>query len=168
MPLAMSLSRHRSANALDRLVLCIAVALLAAAANAQPAAPAAKSNAPKGDQPSLRDDQQAIDAAKQWLERLDSGNTAPLWDNAAKPLKTTVTRDTWVSGLRDVRKPFGKVDARRAMKFARSHELPGAPSADYAIIEFETEFAGGKRAVEQVIWMLEPDGVWRVSGYFIR
>jgi hypothetical protein len=161
------LALNRSPS-IERLSLWLVVAMLAAAANAQPAPPAAKADEPKGDQPSLRDDQQAVGAAKQWLERLDGGNTGPLWDNAAKSLKTKVTREKWVEGLRDMRKAFGKVDARRAVKFARSHELPGGPSGDYAIIEFETDFAGGKRAAEQVIWYLEPDGIWRVSGYFIR
>ena len=52
--------------------------------------------------------------------------------------------------------------------FERSHQLPGAPEGDYSIIEFQTEFANGKKATEQVIWMLEKDDVWRVSGYFIR
>jgi hypothetical protein len=154
--------------AVDRLVLWLAVALFAAAASAQQPPPPAKSDAPKGDQPSLRDDQQSIDAARQWLERLDGGNTGPLWDNASKTLQKRVTRDKWVSGLRDMRQPFGKVDGRRAVKFARAHELPDAPSGDYAIIEFETDFANGKRAVEQVVWFLEPDDIWRVSGYFIR
>jgi len=166
--LAASFPPDRSTSATDRFVLWLAVAMVAAAASAQPAPPAVKSEPPKGDQPSLRDDRQAVDAATQWLERLDGGNTGPLWDNAAKTLQKSVTRDKWVSGLRDMRKPFGNADARRAVKFARAHELPDAPSADYAIIEFETDFANGKRAVEQVIWMLEPDGVWRVSGYFIR
>ena len=32
----------------------------------------------------------------------------------------------------------------------------------------DTEFASGKHASEQVIWFLESDDVWRVSGYFIR
>lgn len=168
MPLAVSPPLHRSASAIDRLVLWLAVAMFAAAASAQPAPPAAKSDAPKGDQPSLHDDQQAIDAAKRWLELVDRADRGALWDNAAKPLKSKVTREKWVSGLRDMRKPFGSVDARRAVKFARAHELPGSPSGDYAIIEFETEFSNGKRAAEQVYWMLESDGVWRVSGYFIR
>jgi hypothetical protein len=119
-------------------------------------------------QPSLRDDRSAIDAGRQWLEVLDRGASGALWDNAAKPLRTAVTRDKWVSGVRDMRKPFGKLASRKAVKFARAHEMPDGPSADYAIIEYESKFRNGKSAVEQVVWMLEADGTWRVSGYYIR
>ncbi len=46
--------------------------------------------------------------------------------------------------------------------------MPGAPDGDYSIIEFDTEFENGKRASEQIIWMLGEREVWSVSGYFIR
>ncbi len=83
-------------------------------------------------------------------------------------MKSSVTRAKWVSGLRDIRKPYGKLASRKPAKFARTHELPDAPPADYAIVEFDSRFANGKTAVEQLVWMLESDGVWRVSGYYIR
>ena len=70
--------------------------------------------------------------------------------------------------MRDARKPFGKLDVAHARSSSRARtELPGAPDGDYAIIEFDTKFANGKQATEQVIWTLEADDVWRVAGYFI-
>jgi hypothetical protein len=46
--------------------------------------------------------------------------------------------------------------------------MPGAPGGKYVIIQYATAFEKKATAVETVIPMLDPDGAWRVSGYFIR
>jgi hypothetical protein len=51
-------------------------------------------------------------------------------------------------------------------KFARS--LPGAPDGEYVVIQFTTSFDGKAVATETVTPMKDPDGHWRVSGYYIR
>jgi hypothetical protein len=35
-------------------------------------------------------------------------------------------------------------------------------------IQYETVFENKASAVETITPMLDPDGIWRVSGYFIR
>ncbi len=42
------------------------------------------------------------------------------------------------------------------------------PDGEYVVVQLETSFANKKAAVETVTPMLEKDGRWRVSGYFIR
>jgi hypothetical protein len=49
-----------------------------------------------------------------------------------------------------------------------SEKLPGAPDGKYVVIQFDAVFENKPSAVETVTPMLDPDGVWRVSGYFIR
>jgi hypothetical protein len=154
----------------------LAAAPSAAAAtvpSAAPARPAASAKAPPGEddgqvQPTLRDDKDVIAASERWLELLDAGQFGAAWDAGAATLKSSVARQQWVAGLRDMRKPFGKVATRKAEKFARAHTLPGAPDGDYALILFDTRFAQGGKAQEQVTWMLESGDTWRVSGYYIR
>jgi hypothetical protein len=46
--------------------------------------------------------------------------------------------------------------------------LPGAPDGEYVVIQFKTAFENKKFAIETVTPMLDGDGKWRVSGYFIR
>lgn len=122
-----------------------------------------------GEQPSRQDDRDAIDGGKKWLELVDGGKLGDAWDVSAQILKSSVTRSEWVSGLSDLRKPFGKLVSRTPAKFARAHSLPGAPEGDYAIVEYDSVFAAGKKkATEQITWMMESDGVFRVVGYFIR
>jgi len=47
-------------------------------------------------------------------------------------------------------------------------KLPGAPDGKYVVIQYDTVFAGKASAVETVTPMLDRDGTWRVSGYFIK
>jgi hypothetical protein len=46
--------------------------------------------------------------------------------------------------------------------------LPGAPDGEYVVIQYESSFEHKQAAVETVTPMLDKDGTWRVSGYFIR
>lgn len=47
-------------------------------------------------------------------------------------------------------------------------KVPGAPDGKYVTIQYQTAFANKAEAVETITPMLDPDGVWRVSGYFVR
>jgi len=46
--------------------------------------------------------------------------------------------------------------------------MPGAPDGKYVAIQYEAVFEEKASGVETITPMLDPDGVWRVSGYFIR
>jgi hypothetical protein len=47
-------------------------------------------------------------------------------------------------------------------------KLPGAPDGQYVVIQFKTSFANKESAVETITPMLDKDGTWRVSGYYIK
>ena len=156
--------------------VALAIASLSAA-RAQTAAPPPQPSAPPAtqppptapplEQPTLKDDKDSIEAAKRWLELLDTDKAGLAWDNASKQLKSVVKRDQFVAQMRGVRKPLGKLQSREAVKFGRANELPGAPAGDYSIIEFEAKYKNGKLA-EQVVWSIEEGDIWRVAGYFYR
>ena len=155
-----------------RALLVLAAAWLPLQAAAQTAAPAAIApGAPATDapaQPTPRDDKETIEASTKWLALLDSGKTGAAWGVSSPHLKSVVTRKNWIDGITSARKPFCDFVKRTPIKFARSHSMPGAPDGDYSILEFDTEFANGKRASEHIIWMLGEREVWSVSGYYIR
>ena len=67
-----------------------------------------------------------------------------------------------------MRRPLGGLLSRsvQAAKYATS--LPGAPDGEYVVIQFTTGFSNKESAIETVTPMKGPDGVWRVSGYFIK
>jgi len=121
------------------------------------------------EQPTPEDDKATIEAGAKWLALLDAGKFGTAWDVSSAHLKSVVTRQKWVTEIGKARKPLGKLTTRKAERFARAHSLPDAPEGDYSIVEFESTYANGKRATEQVIWMFETKSKsWRVSGYFIR
>jgi hypothetical protein len=158
------------------LACCAVLALTPAFAQtaASPARPPAKAPAtkpptePPPGQPTISDDQDTIEAGKKWLQLLDAGKPGAAWDVASNQLQSGVPRDKFIAEMRRVRQPLGKLSSRTPVKFARAHDLPGAPSGDYAIIEYDAEYANGKRLSEQLIWAIAEGDIWRVAGYFYR
>ena len=67
-----------------------------------------------------------------------------------------------------VRGPLGAVKSRRVSSSQSTHSLPGAPDGDYVVIHFATSFEHKAEATETVTPMKDPDGHWRVVGYYIR
>ena len=90
------------------------------------------------------------------------------WDQAASYFRNVVTRPEWEAALNGVRLPLGAVRSRKMSSATPAKQLPGAPDGDYVVIQFDTSFANKTKAVETVTSMLDTDGTWRVSGYFIR
>jgi hypothetical protein len=43
-----------------------------------------------------------------------------------------------------------------------------APDGEYVVIQFEASFENKKSAIETVTPMLDKDGNWRVSGYYVK
>ena len=110
----------------------------------------------------------AVASAENWLSVVDSGNYADSWQEAAVFFKNAVTKEQWEKSMRSFRKPLGRLVSRRVLSTAYRTSLPGAPDGKYVVITFETAFENKRSAVETVTPMLEKDGTWRVSGYFIR
>jgi hypothetical protein len=46
--------------------------------------------------------------------------------------------------------------------------LAGAPDGEYVVIQYETSFENKKSSIETVTPMLDKDGKWRVSGYYVK
>lgn len=107
-------------------------------------------------------------AAESWLKLTDAGEAGPSWDQAAKLFKGAVTKEQWTQALAGVRPPLGKVISRKVTSRQYSEKVAGAPDGKYVTIQYETVFEHKASAVETITPMLDPDGVWRVSGYFIR
>lgn len=107
-------------------------------------------------------------AAESWLKLTDAGNAAASWDRAATLFKRAVTKERWTQTLAGVRPPLGQVVSRRLISRQPSEKLAGAPDGKYMIIRYETAFAKNASAIESLTAMVDPDGVWRVSGYYIR
>ena len=110
----------------------------------------------------------AITASGAWLSWVDEGNYAESWNRAAGLFKTAVTKEQWQNTVKAVRVPLGKVMVRKLKSKQYTKTLPGAPDGEYVVIQYETMFEKKQSAIEMVTPLLDKDGKWRVSGYYIK
>ncbi len=113
-------------------------------------------------------EQLAQKSAEAWLTLIDSGKYAESWDEASQMFKGAVTKDQWASTVKGARVPLGAVQSRKFKSATYTKTLPGAPDGQYVVIQYDTSFANKQSAVETITPMLDKDGKWRVSGYYIK
>jgi hypothetical protein len=110
----------------------------------------------------------AVSAAGKWLAIVDAGKYAASWREAAEFFRNSVKPEQWEQSLQAVRKPLGKRISRKVRAKIYKTSLPGAPDGEYVVIQFTTSFEKKKAAIETVTPMMDADGKWRVSGYYIQ
>ena len=106
-------------------------------------------------------------AVLSWLATVDAGDYAQSWEDAAKLLHATATREQWEGTMRKVRAPKGAVLGRR-VKYARYTQDSPTDPGHFVEIEIETRFEKQARATEIVTALVTADGTWKVSGYTIK
>jgi hypothetical protein len=110
----------------------------------------------------------AFEAANAWLKLVDAAEYSASWDEAAKLFKGVISKDRWENTLSGARKPLGELIKREVISRKHMTTMPGAPDGEYVVIQYKTSFENKKDAVETVTPMKDEDGVWRVSGYYIK
>ena len=110
----------------------------------------------------------AVKASSQWLALVDGGKYAESWGESAQMFRAAVTKEKWQESLTAVRKPLGKIISRSVKSKHYSRSLPGAPDGEYVVIQYDASFENKRSSGETVTPMLDNDGKWRVSGYYIR
>ena len=58
--------------------------------------------------------------------------------------------------------------SRELISISFAEELPGAPDGEYVVLQYKTSFENKKKAIETITPMLEKDGSWKISGYYIK
>jgi hypothetical protein len=107
-------------------------------------------------------------AAKSWLKLVDDGKYAQSWRDASSYFRSRVSKDDWVSTISSLRQALGGLEARELISNKAATSLPGAPDGNYVVILYHTSFTHKASATETVVMMLDKDGHYRLSGYFIR
>lgn len=111
--------------------------------------------------------QAATAAAEAWLPLADAGDYAGSWSRAAASFRSMVTQQQWNEAMSKARAPYGAMRSRSFLRAHHTTSLPNAPAGEYVVIQYQTEFAN-KAGVETVVPVREPDGSWKVSGYYIK
>jgi hypothetical protein len=107
-------------------------------------------------------------AAESWLALVDKADYAASYDQAAGMFKSAIGKADWQQKIKAARDPLGKVLSRKLKSAQYTTSLPGAPDGQYVVMQYDTSFENKKSAVETIVPMLDKDGQWHISGYFIR
>lgn len=118
------------------------------------------------DQP--MEEKAAAEVALQWLALVDSARYQQSWEESAEIFQNAVSAEGWQKQLERVRGPLGEVLNREVKSTQYATTLPGAPDGEYVIVTFQSSFENKKSAIETVTPMKDAQGIWRVSGYYIR
>jgi Protein of unknown function (DUF4019) len=110
----------------------------------------------------------AAQAAESWVGLVDGARYAENWQAAASFFKNALPQQKWVEAAQTARRPLGPVKSRAAKSRAETKTLPGAPDGEYIVFQFNAAFEKKAAAVETITVLREPDGQWRVVGYFVR
>lgn len=107
-------------------------------------------------------------AAAAWLNLVDASDSRSSWEQASVNFKSAVSSAQWSQALSAVRGPLGQLRQRdhKAVQFTKT--LPGAPDGQYVVLQYQSAFQSKASATETVTVALDPDGTWRVVGYFIK
>jgi uncharacterized protein DUF4019 len=110
----------------------------------------------------------AESAALDWLHSVDAGNYAQSWRSASSLFRQKVSESQWQSAAASARAPLGTLKSRKLLSATPKNALPGAPDRQYVVIQFASSFEYKAGAIETVTPVMDIDGKWRVSGYYIN
>lgn len=114
----------------------------------------------------LEDAAQAASAS--WLKLVDGGEQERAWDSAALLLKLAVHKADWVEQSRTARRSLGRLLSRKVRTRESAEPSLGRLEGATVVICYESVFEHRAAAVETVVPILDPDGVWRVSAYAVQ
>jgi hypothetical protein len=110
----------------------------------------------------------AESASRAWLALVDTHEYADSWKKASTFFRQSIAQSQWQAAAAKVREPLGTVVSRKLQSVTFTRTVPGAPEGEYAIVIFASTFATKASGIETVTSMVDSDGAWHVSGYYIR
>lgn len=113
-------------------------------------------------------EEEAQQAAKSWLNLVDTGKYVESWKSAATLLKEKTSMDKWVKDFGVEHQKLGKVLSRKLKSAVYTKKLKDAPGIEGVVIKFDSSFPKMQQAIETIIPTREADGKWRVAGYWIE
>ncbi len=113
-------------------------------------------------------EKEAIAAAQNWLSLIDNEEYEKSWDASAKIFQNAITKENWVSTVKNVRLNTGKFLNRDIVSSNFTTSLHGMLEGKYVVIQFSATFKNKKSSIETITPIKEDDGKWRVLGYFIK
>lgn len=110
----------------------------------------------------------AADAAAQWLLLVDSGQYGESWFQASTDFRGAASKEQWIHALNTVRVPLGKLLSRKLKSSTYTTTLPHSRPGEYVVLQYDTDYEKAAAMLETVAVVLEKNGQWKVTGYYIK
>jgi hypothetical protein len=107
-------------------------------------------------------------SAEAWLGLVDRAEYAQSWEQAATFFQSSVSKEQWQQAVQGVRDSLGPLASRKFRASEYKASLPGAPEGKYVVVYYDTAFAKNPSTTESVTLVQEPDGSWKLVGYFVQ
>ena len=102
-----------------------------------------------------------------WLSMIDHGQFAETWIAAAVVLQEAIPQKEWIDDLTARRPKLGRTIMRERKSESYSRTLRGAPTGDYVIVTYLTQFEKTPLVEETLAVAKDAIGQWHVAGYDI-
>ena len=110
------------------------------------------------------DDEQAREAAIQWLQLLDNGRNE---EAASQGSQETRSFDQWLNHFKNVRAVLGRINQRQFVELKRAAIISGVPEVRrYYILRFKSSFEH-RTAATETITISKVGCCWEIFGYTI-
>jgi len=83
-------------------------------------------------------------------------------------LRNITSKEQWIDALKTVGAPLGKLVSRQLKSAQYSTALPNNRPGEFMVLQFITNYEKAPAMLETVITVLEKNGTWRVTGYYIK
>ncbi len=114
------------------------------------------------------DTSKAVAAAEAFVALIDAGKYAESWDGAAEAFRKAVTKEQWQAAAAQVQAQAGNKTSRALMAGANAPKAMRNAQGEFIVVQFSSTFTKIPHVIEIVSPMRDTDGVFRVSGYFLR
>ena len=108
----------------------------------------------------------ATEQAAHWLDALDAGRYDEGWSSLAAVMTQGRTVDDFKADISGPREELGKPISRELRHAEFSTTVRGAPTGNYVIVSYLSQFSNAPRVLETILLTLE-DRHWRIGGYSV-
>jgi Protein of unknown function (DUF4019) len=134
----------------------------------QPASPASPAQQPgAAPDPHAAQELAAQRQALGFLGYLDAGRFADSYAYTSALLRAKTVQSTFVKEVQKDRSALGAKQSRKLLNASYTTSLQGQPAGQYVVLQYGTDFANKKNAVETVVLSFE-NNYWRVAGWYVK
>jgi hypothetical protein len=138
-----------------------------AIAQQQPSGPPAQQPGAGQPDPYQAQERDAQREALGFLGYLDAGRYPESYAYTSSLLRAKLVQSAFAQQLLKDRGPLGAKQSRKLLSANYTEKLEGAPAGKYVVLQYSSDFANKKNAVETLVMSFE-NGYWRVAGWFVK